>query len=192
MSVRRLIVEKCFYFFTMKIVRKQELEISNEEHEKILELFQDSFENYPSKHTFYHQPPHFRYLLWLEDELAGHLSASYRFARSGEEVFSVFGISELCVAEKRRKKGYAKTLLAELKKEAKKAEISQIISLTDNPDFYLNNGFSLFEQEVKWMMMKDFRSLGIMSRRIKDSLVFLSIGGQDISGGPLDMLGPMY
>lgn len=176
----------------MTIIRKQELDITPSEHDQILGLFRDSFENYPSDYTFYHQPPHFRFLVWLEENLVGHLGVSFRYARSGSDVLRVYGISELCVSSLHRKKGIAKQLLENLRNEADEKDIDSIISLTDNPDFYLKNGYSLLDQEVKWMMMKNFRSLGIMNRKITDSLVFLSRKAHDLNQYPLDLLGPMY
>lgn len=181
----------------MKIIEINELDLTSVQHEEIKSLFQVCYGNYPSRYSFYHQPPHFRLLGIAEGRLVGQLSVAYRYISRDGDFLKTFGISEFCVSPEYRNRGYARMMLDLLIEKSKVKDVDVIVSLTDSVGFYERQGFKVVNCNVIWLMMKQNRSLGLINRAIRESLVVFTLSESSSMDKKwakeyLDLVGTMF
>ncbi|TVR81565.1 MAG: GNAT family N-acetyltransferase [Saprospirales bacterium] len=155
-------------------------------------LLQLSFTGYPAGKHFLHQIPSFRILAIESDEIIGHVAIHHRVISSDGEIFNVFGIADLCVAEENRKAGVAGEMLDRLEIIAVESGIDFLVLLTNVHDFYLKKGFQKADNPCRWMMIQNNHSLGLVRRRVEDGLMYKQMNDVEWPVKEIDLMGHVF
>ena len=75
----------------MEFVRTIEFDIKPDTHKQIIELRNLCFPDHKSDRSYHKQLPHFRYLVYDDDSLIGHMGVDHRALSLGDSVFKIFG-----------------------------------------------------------------------------------------------------
>ena len=175
--------------FELEIIEEYKLSIAYQE--QITLLLQQAFPTYPEGH-YYNQLPSFRYLIWNDKELIGHMAIEHRVVRLGEELFKIFGIVDLCVNKEYQSQNIGSFLLNKLETEAKNYQIDFMLLAAERFDLYLAHDFQIVENSSKWLMVQNHKSIGVLHRKLKDCLLYKSVSVQKWTGGTLDLLGTLF
>jgi predicted N-acetyltransferase YhbS len=159
---------------------------------EISALLKEAFNTYPDGQTYFRQIPCFHYLLRSGDELVAHASVNHRLINIDGELYRIFGIGDLCVANKKQNQGIGKHLLDQLFKKAKSSDIDFLVLITDQSKFYKKNGFSRIKSRARWVVIGEDRLLGIHERRMDNSLYIKSVKKIKWPKGVVDFLGPLF
>ena len=176
----------------MQIKRYLEHEISGDLHFSIEALRNSCFPDHQQPRSYGKQFPHFRILAFVDDQLVGHVGVDHRAMRFCEQIISIFGVIDLCVAEDMRGRGIGGRLLSELDKFANKGNIDALALLADRPELYLNHGYHCIDAECTWLGIDDHKILGVMEEYISGELMIKLIGIDESPTGPIDFLGYMF
>jgi GNAT superfamily N-acetyltransferase len=176
--------------FEIEII--EEYKLSTSYQKKIICLLQNTFPNYPKGQYYYNQLPSFRYLVWNKDELIGHAGIDHRVINLGNEVFTIFGIVDLCVCKKYQSQNIASFILENIETQAKTSEIDFILLFAELFGIYSKNGFKVVENSSKWLMLRNQQSFGIVHRKLKNCLLYKSISDKKWTNGTLDFLGTVF
>jgi predicted N-acetyltransferase YhbS len=177
----------------MLFERIEEFLINNQKTKAIQNLLQNSFEQYPKNRIFYTQAPHFRFLVWENTQLIAQSAVVYRTVSLGALPLRILGVMDLCVTEGYRKRGIGSEILQKITDLATENHLDFILLFGSDESFYRKNGFSVAENNCRWTLIKDFQTLGIVHRKIPNTLLFKPIGQhvwqQDAT---LDLLGFVF
>ncbi len=176
----------------MFIQRIEDFQIPKEIDIQIGELLEEAFPGYPKGQSYYKQVPDFRYLVWNEEELIGHMAIEHRLMSNGGNPIKVFGVTDLCVKDSFQHKKLATRLLQELEDLGRKFELDFIILLARDHELYLTNGFQLVKNDCRWLLIHDNASLGIIHRKIEQTLMMKPLSSKKWKNGLLDFLGPAF
>jgi len=125
----------------MVLHRVEEFQITKALHLKVQSLLELCFKDYPSSQDFLHQKPSFRYLMLDDKKLVGHLAVEHRIIQLDEQVFSIFGIVDLCIHPDYQHKKQASELIQNLEELAIQHEVEALLLFTDLFSFYEKLGF---------------------------------------------------
>jgi len=175
----------------MEIIRRIEFEISAETHQQIAELYQVCFSDIPVR-SYFKQLPHFRYLVFTNDVLIAHLGVDHRVIRVGNNIFSIFGIIDLCVKPSDRNKGIGSKLLKILTELAIANSIDFLFLVSHRDSFYLNNGFQTVSQSCSWLGIDEHRNCGVLDEAIAENFMIKQTGNKVWVDKPIDLLGYMF
>ncbi len=176
----------------MRIQRIEEFKISKNRHSEISELLKLCFSSYPSNRSFYKQFPSFRYLVFKEKKLIAHLAIIHRMIKVGEENFVIFGVSDLCVHPDFQHKKIASVLLQELEVLGKKHNIDFITLIAQEQKFYKKNGFKVYNNDCRWLIINDKQSLGLAQRNLDNALMVKSLSGEKWKKEMVDFMGCLF
>ena len=176
--------------FKIEII--EEYKLSSSYQKRIILLLQEAFSDYPEGQYYYNQLPSFRYLVWNNDDLIGHVGIDHRVINLGDEVFRVFGIVDLCVSKEHQSQKIASSLLKDIEIQAKTYEIDFILLAAESSGLYTTHGFKLINNPSKWLMLRNYQSLGVLHRQLKNCLLYKSINGKKWKDGTLDFLGTIF
>ncbi|KPB06699.1 hypothetical protein AAV98_00275 [Bacillus sp. CHD6a] len=159
------------------------------------ELLLNCFEEvYPKERIYYKQLPHFRYLVFNdEDILVAQVGLDYRVMNLNGKPVNVLGVIDLCVLKEYRSNGLGSTLLTEVEKFSKNKLIDFLLLFADNKNLYLKNGYRSVKNKCKWLMIdnESHSSLGLGNEEINELLI-KEIGNVKWHNGELDLLGYLY
>lgn len=172
--------------------RIEEFRISGKVHQQIQFLLKQSFSEYPEGRSYYQQVPSFRYLVYDDKTLIGHMAVEHRIINVDEEVVSIFGIGDFCIHPEYQSKQIASKLLEELEVLAIKYRIDFLVLVAQEHGFYKKHGFSLKKNTCRWLMITNRKTLGIGHRNISESLMAKAIGAKQWKKGLVDFLGPIF
>lgn len=159
----------------------------------ICDLFDLAFEGYPNSLTYYNQVPDFRLLAWDGDQLIGQLGVHHRKIAVGEaNIFSVFGVADLCVAPDRQLNKVGSRLLEHIISIAEKSNVDFIILTTGEEAFYEKNGFETVLNPCRWLVIHNHESMGVFRRELKRGLLVRECGEQPWPDGEVDFMGHMF
>lgn len=175
----------------MQIERIEEFKIKTSTHQAIQTLLYTCFSEYPTR-SFYNQLPTFRYLVWDNDILIGHLAVEHRVINNGEQLHHIFGVADLCVLQAYQEKSVASTLLDQLSVLGKEHHIDFILLIADTHGLYLKNKFKLVDNTCRWLMIKSNQTLGVNHRKIERSLMVKQLGSKKWQVGLVDFLGHIF
>ncbi len=176
----------------MKIQRIEEFKINKKQHSIISELLKLCFSAYPSNRSFYKQFPSFRYLVFKEKKLIAHLAIIHRMIKVGQENFAIFGVSDLCVHPDFQQKKVASVLLEELETLGKKHNIDFITLIAHEQKFYKKNGFQVYNNNCRWLIINEQQSLGLAQRNLGNSLMIRALGEKNWNNGMVDFQGCLF
>lgn len=176
----------------MKIQKAEEYKISYEQALAINALLTTCFSGYPSNRNYYKSLPTLRLLAWNKDLLIGHLAIVYRVIKVGSTVLRVFGISDVCVHPEHRDQHCASVLLDKLDKYCKRYRIDFQILIAEEQEFYKKRNYQSVENTVRWLLINDHQSLGVMHGQLNNSLMVKQTGEVDWNEGLLDLLGSVF
>ena len=172
--------------------RVEELKIDTALQKAIEQLLRRCFSEYPKGRTYYKQLPAFRYLVFEEQTLIGHMAVEHRIVRSGSQISKIFGIVDLCVDTKFQHQKIATNLIKKLTKLAQNSNVDFLILMADDHNLYINNEFSIVNATCRWLMINEHQTLGVGHRTIENCLMVRSISGKKWQAGLVDFLGPIF
>ena len=175
----------------MEIIRQIEFEISAETHQQIAELYQVCFLDIPVR-SYFKQLPHFRYLIFTDNTLIAQVGIDHRVIRVGDNVFSIFGIIDLCVKSEYRRQGIGSNLLSILTELAIANSIDFLFLVSHRDSFYLNNGFKAVSQECTWLGIEEHQNCGILVETIEENFMIKQTSDRIWLNEPIDLLGYMF
>lgn len=177
----------------MLIEKIEEYAINIEIKQKIHELLQTSFGQFPEDRIFLKQVPSFRLLVWEGDILIAQCAIVFRTISLDKTPFRIFGIMDLCVDEDYQNKKIGRRVLKQIERIAEESNIDFILLFGGTQDFYLQNGFQLVENDCRWVLMKDYTTMGIMTRQIPETLLIKSISDKRWNENALlDLMGFIF
>ncbi|MCK6257388.1 GNAT family N-acetyltransferase [Fictibacillus sp. KIGAM418] len=181
----------------MKINRVFDYEIDNVLRKEIQELLFECFEtNYPKEREYFKQLPHFRYLVFDEDnanKLVAQVGLDYRVMNLNGKPVKVLGIIDLCVIKGYRSRGLGSMLLSEIDKSCQNKSIDFLLLFADDKNLYLKNGYRSVENKCKWLKIDNEKqsTLGIGFEVINE-LMIKETGNKKWEYGDIDLLGYLY
>jgi len=175
-----------------KIQRVEEFEISQQEHLLINGLLNKTFGDYHKEQSYYKQLPSFRYLVWQEDRLIGHMAVEHRNINIGQMLSRIFGVADLCVDHDFQSQHIASSILKQLEVLGKKHQVDFIVLIAQNHEVYEKNGFSLVNNTCRWLMIDSNQTLGVGHRRIEQCLMMKPINDKQWREGLIDFLGHIF
>ncbi|MBX2876838.1 MAG: GNAT family N-acetyltransferase [Saprospiraceae bacterium] len=175
----------------MRIDRTEEFLLTAETREAISALLHRCFPGYPAHQTYYKYPPSFRYLLWEEQELIGHMGVVSRPIGYQGDLFPIFGIMDLCISPTHQHQKLATHLLSELEELGQKSGIDFILLVAKEQELYLNNKFQAAHNLCKWLLLTENRVLGLVHRELPDLMV-KPLQMKSWPKGSIDLMGPLF
>jgi GNAT superfamily N-acetyltransferase len=176
----------------MRIDRVEEFAIESPVFAQVCDLLQGAFPGYPQDRPYFKLRPHFRYLAWDGETLAGHMGVDHRVIRVGDELLAIFGVIDLCVAPRYQHRSLATQMLRLLEDWARDTQRDAIVLFADDHRVYAANGYQRIETPCTWMMIDDHRTLGITTRSLGDSMMVKPIALARWPDGAVDLLGYLF
>jgi GNAT superfamily N-acetyltransferase len=176
----------------MRIDRVEEFAITAPAFAQMRDLLQGAFPGYPQDRSYFKVRPHFRYLAWDGETLAGQMGVDHRVIRVGNELLTIFGVIDLCVAPLYQHRSLATRLLERLADLAHETQRDAIVLFADDHRLYAANGHQRIETPCTWMMIDDHRTLGIATRSLGDSMMVNPIRLPRWPDGAVDLLGYLF
>ncbi|MFK7807336.1 MAG: GNAT family N-acetyltransferase [Saprospiraceae bacterium] len=176
----------------MKIRKTDEYKISYDQALAINALLTTCFSGFPSNRNYYRSLPSFRLLAWKKDKLIGQLAVVFRVIKVGSTVVRVFGISDVCVHPDHRDNNCARLLLDSLDDYCQKYRIDFQILIAEEQKFYEKRSYQSVSNTVRWLLINDHQSLGVMHGTLDNSLMIKQTGKVEWNEGLLDLLGGVF
>ncbi|MEM8674947.1 MAG: GNAT family N-acetyltransferase [Cyanobacteria bacterium P01_G01_bin.67] len=175
----------------MNIIRQIEFDIDPKVQQKIIELRNICLTQSQTR-SYFKQLPHFRYLVFTEDQLVGHMGVDHRAIKVGDCVVTIFGVIDLCVRPSYRRQGIATQCLTLLTELAQEKLIDFLFLVSQHDSVYLNNGFQAVSQECSWLGIEEHQNCGVLTETIKESFMVKQTGDKLWVNAPIDLLGYMF
>ncbi|HMN91357.1 MAG TPA: GNAT family N-acetyltransferase [Saprospiraceae bacterium] len=175
----------------MNPIRIEEFQIDAPTRVAIQQLLQQCFDGYPAR-TFFKQAPAFRYLVWQQQQLVAHLAVEHRMINNDGLLVRIFGISDLCVAPAFQHQRIASRLLEALEQLGRAHQIDFLMLQATDPAFYLRHQFANYDNTCKWLLIQGNQTLGVVHRRLSQSLMVKPLGTTPWKNGPVDFLGHVF
>ena len=176
----------------MKITRTIEFDISQDVHRQITKLKNLSFPDTKRNRSYFKQLPHFRYLVFEQDLLIGHMGVDHRVIRVGDYVCSIFGIIALCIKPSDRGRGIASRLLELVETLAREKSIDFLFLVAKDNRLYLKNGFQAVSAQCSWLGIEDHCHCGVLTETIAENFMIKQTGDKLWVDRPIDLLGYMF
>ena len=171
--------------------KRSEYDIDPDLHGQITNLKNESFPGYEKPRSYYKQLPHFRFLVFEADQLIGHMGIDHRVISVGDDVFTIFGITDLCVAANYRCQGIASRLLTEVFNLGSDKHIDFLFLVATDHRLYIKNGFMPLSSYCTWLRISDHKNYGVTIEWL-DELLIKQIGPKEWSQKPIDLLGYLF
>ena len=162
----------------MHIEKKEEYAINFETQQQIHQLLTNSFGQFPKDRIFLKQVPSFRLLVWENEKLIAQCGVVFRIMSLNESPLRIFGIMDLCVDIDYQNQKIGSNLLQHIEEIAAENNIDFILLFGGTNNFYLQNDFQLVHNNCRWVLIKEYATMGIMTRPIPDTLLVKSISGK--------------
>ena len=176
----------------MKIIKKEEYNLTQGETTQLNDLLKTSFPGLFENRIYMKQLPHFRLLVKNNDKIIAQTGVDYRVVRVGDKVFRVFGVIDLCVESSFRKRKIAEKLLDEVFSLIKKNYGDFIVLFADDHRLYKRLGYQLKKNKCTWLGVDEHKTVGIIEDVLDDCLMVKEVSGQKWPEGKFDMLGYLY
>lgn len=176
----------------MKIQRIEECLLKPKQIEDISILFQKCFPAYPGNRHYYKQLPNFRYLARDNRKLVGHIAIEHRVIAVGDEIFRIFGITDVCVDPDFQSQKIGSLLLEELKTFADQCTIDFIVLNASQKDLYKKNKYIPIENVCRWLIINNHKTFGVGQRVFSDSMMILPLKKNKWPKGVIDLLGHVF
>lgn len=177
----------------MLLEKIEEYAINPPTHQAIQNLLQKSFELYPKDRIFYKQVPSFRLLVWEETTLIAQIGVIFRVVSLDEQPFRIFGLMDLCVDNEYQNRQIATKILEKIETIGKENNIDFILLFSSIQDFYAQKGFRIVENNCRWVLIKDYKTMGILNRQIPETLLIKPISNKKWNDNAnLDLMGFVF
>ena len=176
----------------MKVERLEEFKIDEATNLQIQQLLKESFSDYPNGRSYYKQVPCFRFLVWEEKQLIGHMAVEFRLINVGGVVARIFGVIDLCVAVAFQSKKIGSKLLNELESLGKTSNIDFLLLIAKDQEVYKKNGFESADNSCRWLLINNHQTFGVGQRGLDNSLMVKTLGTKKWNEGTLDFLGHVF
>jgi predicted N-acetyltransferase YhbS len=176
----------------MKVHHLEEYSIPPKMVADINGLLKSCFDGYPSDRNYYKSLPTFRLLVWDKKMLVGHLSVVFRIVKIGSTIARIFGISDVCVHPAHRSKKIASLLLDHLDKTSRMYQVHFLVLIASDHSLYSKHGFQSVSNNVRWLLINDQQSLGVMNGHLDKSLMVKATGELEWNEGLLDLMGGVF
>jgi predicted N-acetyltransferase YhbS len=177
----------------MRLDQIEEYKIDEATTTAIRELLQKSFEFYPKDRIFYKQVPSFRLLVWDKDVLVAQIGIVFRVISLDKQPFRIFGLMDLCVHENYRNQKIGSKILKKIEKIGQENRIDFILLLGGIEDYYQQKGFKIVENSCRWVLLKDYETLGVINRKIPETLLIKSLSDKKWNEkATLDLMGFVF
>lgn len=179
----------------INIARIEEFLLTPAQQSALAALLAQAFPHYPQGATYFNQAPQFRLLAHTPDgALVGQMGVVHRWVSLDGRRLSVLGIMDLCVAPTHHQQGIGGQLLATIEDLARTSgQVDALLLTAEAPTFYVSQGFQVTHHKVKWLMVKDGQSWGIVHRTLPQCLLAKPIAlDRWPTGNTLDCCGPMF
>jgi len=142
--------------------------------------------------TYFKQLPQQRILAQDGDALVGQVGLEHRVIRIGDACYPIFGVIDLCVAEGYRRQGLGRRLIGVLEELAKRSGIPFMVLMADDHRLYRTLGYRPLDVEVRWYVIEDRASYGVIERRLGDCFMVKAVGDIPWPPGSVDLLGYLF
>ena len=177
----------------MHLEKIEEYAINTITKQKIQDLLQNAFGQFPKDRIFLKQAPNFRLLAWHDNDLIAQSAIVFRMIALDKMPFRIFGIMDLCVNKAYQNQKIGSKIINEIEKIAKKSHIDFILLFGGTKDFYLQNGFQLVQNDCRWVLIKNYRTMGIMTRQIPETLLIKPTSNKQWNNDALlDLMGFVF
>lgn len=159
----------------MFIEKIEEYTINPTSYQAIQKLLQKSFELYPEDRIYYKQVPSFRLLVWDKETLVAQVGVIFRVISLNEKPFRVFGLMDLCVDDSYQNQQIATKILKKIDTLGIENNIDFVLLFSGIQNFYLQKGFEVVENNCRWVLIKDYKTMGILNRQIPQTLLIKTL-----------------
>jgi predicted acetyltransferase len=174
----------------MKIIKIIEFNIELNTHNQITKLRNICFPESKKDRSYYKQLPHFRYLVYNDDQLIGQMGVDHRVISVGDSVFKIFGVIDLCVMPKYQRQGIATQLLNLVTKLAEKKSIDFLLLVADDDRLYSKHGFKYVSNYCSFLRIHEHQNYGVALEKIENDFMVKQIGTESWKHeGLMDLLG---
>lgn len=169
-----------------------EYKISDDVHKFANRLLVESFPDYPLERSYYKLLPHFRYLVWEDNNLIGQMGIEHRVINNTGITSRIFGLIDLCVTPSYRSQRIATKLLEQVEELGKTSKIDFLILFADDARLYHQNGYQKVTNFCRWMKVSEHQIIGVGEESMADCMMIKQIGGQIWQTGKVDLLGYLF
>jgi N-acetylglutamate synthase-like GNAT family acetyltransferase len=100
---------------------------------------------------------------------------------------------DLCVDENYRSRRIGSKILKKIEKIGQENNIDFILLLGGIQDYYQQKGFQMVENSCRWVLLKDYETLGIINRKIPETLLIKSLSDKKWDeNANLDLMGFVF
>lgn len=174
------------------IQRKEEFSISETTHQAIHQLLSRNFSGYPKNQTYFKQLPNFRYLVWHQNQLIGHMAVEHRLMNNDDQIIRTFGIADLCVDLDYQHQKIGTFLLQKVEELGRNNFIDFLVLVAKDQQLYLQNGFQTVDNYCRWLWIHQQKTFGVIHRYLNHSLMIKSLQKKEWRSGSLDFLGYIF
>lgn len=174
----------------MRIIKTVEFDIELDTHNQITKLRNLCFPENKKDRSYYKQLPHFRYLVYDDEQLIGQMGVDHRVISVGDSIFKIFGVIDLCIMPKYRRQGIATQLLNLLTNLAAKKSIDFLLLVANDPRLYSKNGFVYISNYCSFLRIHEHKNYGVALEKIENDFMIKQIGAKNWQqDGLMDLLG---
>jgi N-acetylglutamate synthase-like GNAT family acetyltransferase len=176
----------------MKIDIYQEYEIPTKWHEELTTLKNRCVPEHQKDRSYFKQLPHFRLICFADNKIIGQMGVDHRVIRVADEVFQIFGLIDLCVAEEQRRECIASSMLEKIFNLGRNKGIDFLFLLAADSSFYEKHDFRVIDDLCSWLRIHEHRNFGVAVERLEGEIMIRKIGEKVWPNGPIDLLGYMF
>ncbi|MEL6441138.1 MAG: GNAT family N-acetyltransferase [Cyanobacteria bacterium J06621_8] len=174
----------------MEVTKINEYDIELSTHDQITKLKNICFPNSKKDRSYYKQLPHFRYLVYDNEQLIGQMGVDYRVISVNISIFRIFGVIDLCIMPKYQRQGIATQLLNLLTKLAKEKSTDFLLLVADDDRLYARNGFKYVSNYCSFLRIHEHQNYGVALEKIENDFMVKQIGEKSWNqDGLMDLLG---
>lgn len=190
-ELRRDLLTHCSFHY-MNSIRSNEWDLPATVHADIATLRNACFPNDQHDRSYGKQLPHFRYLVYDDDQLVGHMGVDHRVISVGGIVLRIFGGIDVCVAATHRRKGITHQLLTTLATYAQACAVDFLFLVADDDRVYTQNGFVRVSQYCSWLRIDEHTNYGVAFQKLTNEFMVKPTSTKTWPDGPIDLLGYMF
>jgi len=176
----------------MHVQLHQEYTLNPQQSTAVNILLRSCFSGFPADRNYHKSLPSFRLIVWDGDEAIGHLAVVFRIVKIGSTLARIYGISEVCVHPEYRSKQIGSILLDELEQDAEQHQIDFLVLIAEDRALYKKRKYKSVSNTVRWLLINDHQSLGVMHGHLDQSLMIKKMGKMKWNKGLLDLLGGLF
>ncbi|RCS21484.1 GNAT family N-acetyltransferase [Phyllobacterium salinisoli] len=175
------------------LIAINEYEIDPAKTTKIVSLLDECFPDTFDGRSYFKQLPHFRYLVFQNEALIGHMGVDHRVIKAGGKAIRIFGIIDLCVKPDHRRTGIAGRLLRSVEALAEKSNVDFLVLMGDDDTLYKSNGFEHVSPAMtRWLAVEDVESVSVIEKDLSNCFLIKGMKSDNWPKGKIDMLGHLF